>query len=58
MVEHNVDYPKSVPGVGLASGKFVDENQANGTNASLIPAQWGNAVTQEILNVMNGAGMV
>jgi len=53
-----VDYPKSVPGVGLASGKFVDENPATGTPGSLIPAQWGNSVTQEILNVILGAGLV
>ncbi|MEE4709059.1 phage tail protein [Pseudomonas alliivorans] len=53
-----MDYPKSVPGVGLVSGKFVDENPATGTPGSLIPAQWGNAVTQEILNVILGAGLV
>ncbi len=53
-----MDYPKSVPGVGLASGKFVDENPATGTPGSLIPAQWGNSVTQEILNVILGAGLV
>ncbi|MEE4741108.1 phage tail protein [Pseudomonas alliivorans] len=52
-----MDYPKSVPGVGLVSGKFVDENPATGTPGSLIPAQWGNAVTQEILNVILGAGL-
>ncbi|RMV75596.1 Phage-related tail fiber protein-like protein [Pseudomonas caricapapayae] len=51
-----MDYPKSVPGVGLASGKFVDENPATGTPGSLIPAQWGNAVTQEILNAMAAGG--
>ncbi|RMR18384.1 Tail fiber protein H [Pseudomonas amygdali pv. ulmi] len=53
-----MDYPKSVPGVGLASGKFVGENPATGTPGSLIPAQWGNSVTQEILNVILGAGLV
>ncbi|QXW44549.1 phage tail protein [Pseudomonas amygdali] len=53
-----MDYPKSVPGVGLASGKFVDENPATGTPGSLIPAAWGNSVTQEILNVILGAGLV
>jgi hypothetical protein len=52
-----VDYPKSVPSVGLVDGKFVDENQASGTPGSLIPAQWGNAVTQEILNVIAGGGL-
>ncbi|NVL29270.1 phage tail protein, partial [Pseudomonas syringae pv. actinidiae] len=53
-----MDYPKSVPSVGLVSGKFVDENPATGTPGSLIPAQWGNSVTQEILNVIQGAGLV
>nr|WP_260523883.1 MULTISPECIES: phage tail protein [Pseudomonas] len=42
----------------MASGKFVDENPATGTPGSLIPAQWGNSVTQEILNVILGAGLV
>lgn len=53
-----MDYPKSVPSVGLVSGKFVDENPATGTPGSLIPAAWGNSVTQEILNVIQGAGLV
>ncbi|MCI3943468.1 tail fiber protein [Pseudomonas syringae] len=53
-----MDYPKSVPSVGLVSGKFVDENPATGTPGSLIPATWGNSVTQEILNVILGAGLV
>lgn len=47
-----MDYPKSVPGVGLVDGKFVDEDQVNGTPGSLIPATWGNAVTDEILGVL------
>ncbi|WP_192874154.1 phage tail protein [Pseudomonas congelans] len=51
-----MDYPKSVPGVGLASGKFVDENPATGMPGSLIPAQWGNSITQEILNAMAAGG--
>ncbi|WP_025995980.1 hypothetical protein [Pseudomonas viridiflava] len=51
-----MDYPKSVPGVGLVSGKFVDENPATGTPGSLIPAQWGNSVTQEILNALVAGG--
>jgi len=52
-----MDYPKSVPSVGLVNGRFVDENPAAGTPGSLIPAVWGNAVTQEILSVVAGAGM-
>lgn len=51
-----MDYPKSVPGVGLVDGKFVDEDQVNGTPGSLIPAQWGNDVTDEILNVVREVG--
>jgi phage-related tail fiber protein len=53
-----VDYPKSVPSVGLVNGKFVDENPVTGTPGSLIPAAWGNGVTQEILNVLAAAGIV
>nr|WP_024674765.1 pyocin knob domain-containing protein [Pseudomonas syringae] len=51
-----MDYPKSVPSVGLVSGKFVDENPTTGTPGSLIPAAWGNSVTQEILNAMAAGG--
>jgi hypothetical protein len=51
-----MDYPKSVPGVGLVDGKFVDEDQVTGTPGSLIPADWGNAVTEEILNVVREVG--
>jgi len=52
-----VDYPKSVPSVGLVGGKFVDENQATGVVGSLIPSQWGNAVTDELLAVIRAAGI-
>ncbi|VVN40611.1 pyocin knob domain-containing protein [Pseudomonas viridiflava] len=51
-----MDYPKSTPSVGLVNGKFVDENPVTGTPGSLIPAQWGNSVTQEILNAMAAGG--
>ncbi|MFJ4250686.1 hypothetical protein SAMN04488483_2766 [Pseudomonas helmanticensis] len=53
-----MDYPKSVPSVGLVDGRFVDENPVAGTPGSLIPAVWGNSVTQEILSVITGAGLV
>lgn len=53
-----MDYPKSVPSVGLVGGKFVDEDPIAGTPGSLIPAQWGNGVTQEVLNVLNAAGIL
>ncbi|WP_156526609.1 hypothetical protein [Cupriavidus gilardii] len=52
-----MDYPKSVPSVGLVNGKFVDENAAEGTVGSLIPSAWGNAVTDEVLNVIRAAGL-
>ena len=53
-----MDYPKSVPGVGLVGGKFVDENPGTGQQGSLIPATWGNSVTEEISNVIKDAGDV
>ena len=53
-----MDFPKSVPGVGLVDGKFVDENKATGQAGSLIPSQWGNAVSDEILNVIRFANLV
>lgn len=52
-----MDYPKSVPSAGLVNGKFVDENPLTGTPGSLIPADWGNGVTQEILNVIKAADL-
>lgn len=52
-----MDYPKSVPSVGLVNGRFVDENPESGTPGSLVPASWGNGVTQEILNVVKAAGL-
>jgi hypothetical protein len=52
-----LDYPKSVPSVGLVNGQFVDEDPVAGKPGSLIPAAWGNGVTQEILSVVQAAGM-
>ncbi|WP_225613607.1 gp53-like domain-containing protein [Pseudomonas sp. Pdm06] len=52
-----MDYPKSVPSAGLVNGKFVDENPLMGTPGSLIPARWGNSVTDEVLNVIDEAGL-
>lgn len=52
-----MDYPKSTPNVGLVGGKFVDENTATGQPGSLIPAAWGNAVTDELLAVIAAAGL-
>lgn len=53
-----MDYPNSVPSVGLVNGRFVDENPVAGTPGSLIPAVWGNSVTQEIVSVIEGGGLV
>ena len=53
-----MDYPKSVPSAGLVNGKFVDENPLMGTPGSLIPARWGNSVTDEIVNAITAAGLV
>ncbi|WP_286998198.1 MULTISPECIES: hypothetical protein [Comamonas] len=50
-----MDFPKSVPGVGLVGGEFVDEDASTGRQGSLIPAAWGNAVTKELLNVLQQA---
>ncbi|WP_341869622.1 phage tail protein [Pseudomonas aegrilactucae] len=52
-----MDYPKSVPAIGLVNGRFVDENPATGMPGSLIPASWGNAVTEEVLGVIKAAGL-
>jgi hypothetical protein len=52
-----MDYPISVPSAGLVNGMFVDEDAIAGTPGSLIPASWGNGVTQEILGVVRAAGM-
>lgn len=52
-----MDYPRSVPSSGLVDGKFVDEDVIAGTPGSLIPASWGNSVTQEILSAITAAGL-
>jgi len=52
-----MDYPKSVPNVGLVNGRFVDENASTGQIGSLIPAAWGSAVTDEILNMIYSSGL-
>lgn len=52
-----MDYPISVPGVGLVNGEFVDENPATGQVGSLIPAAWANSLTKELLNLIRRAGM-
>nr|WP_238339914.1 hypothetical protein [Pseudomonas lurida] len=41
----------------MVDGKFIDEDAVAGTPGSLIPSAWGNAVTQEILKVIQEAGL-
>lgn len=53
-----MDFPKSVSGVGLVNGKFVDEDEQTGQQGSLIPAAWGNLATDELLAVIIDAGLV
>lgn len=53
-----MDFPKSVPNVGLVDGQFVDESTGTGQPGSLIPAAWGNSVTLEILEVLKSADVV
>ena len=52
-----MDFPISVPSIGLVDGKFADEDPLAGTPGSLIPSALGNAVTEEILNVIMGGGL-
>lgn len=52
-----MDYPNSVPSAGLLNGRFVDEDPIAGKPGSLIPASWGNGITQELLNVIQAAGL-
>lgn len=52
-----MDYPRSVPSAGLVNGKFINEDVVAGAPGSLIPATWGNGVTDEILNVIRASGL-
>ncbi|MFC3336893.1 hypothetical protein ACFOEY_00075 [Paracandidimonas soli] len=52
-----MDFPKSVPGVGLVGGRFVNEDAATGQLGSLIPAEWGNSLMDELFAVFVAAGI-
>lgn len=52
-----MDYPKSLAWVGLLLGKFTNGTQDGSVKPSADPAEWANAVTDEILAVITAAGM-
>lgn len=51
-----MDYP-SDPTIGLVDGKFSQGDPAQGIPASQDSADWANAVTDEILALISGAGL-
>lgn len=52
-----MDFPKSVPGVGLVGGRYVNEGQATGQAGTLVVAEAMNAFSDEILAVIRQAGI-
>lgn len=52
-----MDYPKTVENVNLLDGKFTDGTPSGGTPASLLPSEWLNAITDEVLNILSAAGI-
>ncbi|WP_426345163.1 gp53-like domain-containing protein [Alcaligenes sp. HNGD-HTN06] len=52
-----MDYPKSLPGIGLVGGKFADANPTTGAPGSWISAAWANSLMDELLGVIEGAGL-
>ncbi|WP_415301837.1 hypothetical protein [Alcaligenes sp. SJTW-7] len=51
-----MDYPKSLPGIGLVGGKFADANPVTGTPGSWISAAWANSLMDELLGIIDAAG--
>lgn len=51
-----MDYPTN-PDIQLHNGKFFDGDPVNGIPASIDPAEWMNAITDELLAVIIAAGL-
>ncbi|WP_343822170.1 hypothetical protein, partial [Castellaniella daejeonensis] len=52
-----MDYPKSVPGVGLVGGRFVDDDPVTGQVGSLIASAWANGLMDELLAILDHASI-
>lgn len=52
-----MDFPKSMPDLGLVDGRFTDGTLDGTVAPSVDSAVWANAVTDEILNVIRAGGL-